>query len=105
MTRRKPPLMYAQKISPAPPRRFSGRAEVVLMLMREPDRVLNYGQGLKGRCFTEDGEWFLLWRIPNIGKQTIAELLSAHAIEPHELQHLIGFRLPPHDDFGDLWLG
>jgi hypothetical protein len=83
---------------------LSVRGFTVVTLMRDPETVSQYG--VYGRDYTDDGEWFALAAIPNIGRKTIDELLASGVIEAKSGSGTncwkCLYRMA--QDFGDLWV-
>jgi hypothetical protein len=86
---------------------LSVRGFTVVTLMRDPEVISQYG--VYGRDYSDDGEWFAVAAIPNVGRKTIEELLGARVIEakrgPGNMYWKYLYRLVnAPEDFGDLWV-
>jgi hypothetical protein len=88
--------------------KLSARARNVIDGMRNPDRIcwIDRGKIYYWRQYSDDGEWFNLARVVNVGAKTIAELLSVKLIERKDEPPIL-YRLIADTedlDFGDLWV-
>jgi hypothetical protein len=89
--------------------KLSRRARFVFDGMSNPNTIsYRYRDDIRyWREYLIDGEWFVLTRVLNVGKVTIAELLSAKLIEGTQRDNgLVVYRLTTDvdNDFGDLWV-